>query len=152
MSKQIEDYPQAATEEQSGVVVGVLLGLSDANIPLVAFTGGPQGQVRARSTITLRRSDIGSQVALLFENGQWDKPLVIGKILLPGETPSTGKSVTASVDQEVLTLTADREIVLKCGEASITLTRAGKIILRGTYLLSRSSGANRIKGGSVQIN
>ena len=28
----------------------------------------------------------------------------------------------------------------------------GKVLIRGTYLLSRSSGVNRIKGGSVQIN
>src|SRR5262245_27299472 len=53
---------------------------------------------------------------------------------------------------ERLELVADREIVLRCGEASITLTRAGKIILRGTYVLSRSSGVNKIKGGSIQIN
>ena len=53
---------------------------------------------------------------------------------------------------ERLELIAEREIVLRCGEASLTLTRAGKIILRGTYVLSRSSGVNKIKGGSVQIN
>jgi hypothetical protein len=53
---------------------------------------------------------------------------------------------------ERLELTAEKEIVLRVGDASITLTRAGKIILRGTYVLSRSSGVNRIKGGSVQIN
>ena len=61
-------------------------------------------------------------------------------------------SVETKVDSETLTLTANREIVIRCGEASITLTRAGKILLRGKYLLSRSSGVNRIKGGSVQIN
>ena len=33
-----------------------------------------------------------------------------------------------------------------------TLTRAGKILIRGAYLLARSSGVNRIQGGSVQIN
>ena len=49
-------------------------------------------------------------------------------------------------------LSADKEIVLKCGKASITLTRAGKILIRGAYLLSRSSGPNRIKGGSIQLN
>ncbi|MEW5071937.1 hypothetical protein AB1P14_09365, partial [Pseudomonas aeruginosa] len=38
------------------------------------------------------------------------------------------------------------------GKASITLTRAGKVIIRGAYLSSRSTGVNRIKGGSVQIN
>ena len=42
--------------------------------------------------------------------------------------------------------------VLVRGKASITLTREGKVLIRGTYLSSRSSGVNRIKGGSVQIN
>ena len=32
------------------------------------------------------------------------------------------------------------------------LTRAGKVLIQGAYLLSRSTGVNRIKGGSVQIN
>ena len=44
------------------------------------------------------------------------------------------------------------EIELKCGESSIVLTKAGKILIRGKYLLSRSSGVNRIMGGSVQVN
>ena len=42
--------------------------------------------------------------------------------------------------------------MLRCGQASLTLTRAGKILLSGTYVLSHSSGVNRVKGGSVQIN
>ena len=58
----------------------------------------------------------------------------------------------AELDGERLVFTADKEIVLRCGDASITLTKAGKVIIRGSYLLSRSSGVNRIKGGSVQIN
>ena len=41
---------------------------------------------------------------------------------------------------------------MRCGEASITLTRAGKVLIRGAYVLSRSSGANRIKGAAVEIN
>jgi len=53
---------------------------------------------------------------------------------------------------ERIDLKAENQITLKCGKASITLTNAGKVIIRGTYLLNRSSGVNRIKGGSVQIN
>jgi hypothetical protein len=47
---------------------------------------------------------------------------------------------------------AGKEIVLRCGDASITLTRAGKILIKGAYVLSRSSGVNRIQGGAVEIN
>lgn len=59
---------------------------------------------------------------------------------------------SAAADGERLVLKAGREIVLQCGKASITLTSAGKVIIRGAYVLSRSSGVNRIVGGSVQIN
>jgi hypothetical protein len=42
--------------------------------------------------------------------------------------------------------------VLRCGEASITLTKAGKILIRGTYVLSRSSGVNMVKGATIHLN
>ena len=47
---------------------------------------------------------------------------------------------------------ADREVVLRCGDASITLTRAGKVIIKGSYILSRSSGYNKIKGAAIDLN
>ncbi len=49
-------------------------------------------------------------------------------------------------------VTARKQLTLRCGKSSITLTAAGKIIIRGKYIVSRSSGVHRIKGGSVQIN
>jgi hypothetical protein len=59
---------------------------------------------------------------------------------------------TVHVDGKRVVLEGQEEVVLKCGEASITLTRTGKVVIRGKYLLSRSSGVNRILGGSVQVN
>ena len=47
-----------------------------------------------------------------------------------------------------LVVSAADQIVLRCGDASITLTRAGKILVRGTYVLTHASGVNRIRGGS----
>ena len=45
-----------------------------------------------------------------------------------------------------------RQDAARCGDASITLTRAGKVIIKGNYILSRSSGYNKIKGAAVDIN
>lgn len=56
------------------------------------------------------------------------------------------------VDGERVTIEGAEEVTFKCGKASITLTKSGKILIRGTYLLNRSSGVNRILGGSVQVN
>jgi hypothetical protein len=103
---------------------------------------------------------VGREVVVMFEEGEADKPIVVGVIQPPPsvrpaagpETPSQPAALEAKLDGRQIVLSAEREIVLRCGQASITLTRAGKVLIRGAYLLSRSSGVNRIKGGSVQIN
>lgn len=141
-------YPLPSQARLDGVVIGTLLALPQAASPIVGFPGCPQAQgMAARSTALLTPDDIGAQVALMFENGDPAHPLVVGRLL--GATPPAAQ---VRLDDERLELSAEREIVLRCGKASITLTRAGKVIIQGAYLSSRSSGVNRIKGGSVQIN
>jgi hypothetical protein len=58
----------------------------------------------------------------------------------------------ADVDGRRVRIVAQDEIVLECGQASITLRRNGKIIVRGTYVETYSTGTNRVKGGQVRIN
>ncbi len=57
-----------------------------------------------------------------------------------------------SIDGQRVSITGQEEVVLQCGEASITLRKDGKIIIRGKSLLNRASGVNRIMGASVQVN
>ncbi|MDI5933168.1 DUF6484 domain-containing protein [Halomonas kalidii] len=139
-----------------GVVIGRLVGFDDGGYPLVAFPGNDNDAgTRARTVIDLGADDIGRELALMFENGDPARPLILGRMHCPVYSPGGAprrSAVIAETDGERLELRADQEIVLRCGRASITLTRTGKILLRGAYLLSRSSGVNRIKGGSVQIN
>ena len=97
----------------------------------------------------------------MFEGGDPRKPIVMGLLHIrhdrAGKAGSedhdgAGTEVEVVRDGERLVLSAEEEIVLRCGKASITLTRAGKILIHGAYLLARSSGVHRIQGGSVQIN
>lgn len=145
----------ASRIQYNGVVIGLLVGYNDDQVPLVAFPGNPDEKaIQARSTVPLTDDHVGQEVALLFEAGDPRRPILIGPIQRPVKTPEGGVSdpATAEIDGERIVLAAKQEIVLKCGKASITLTRAGKVLIRGAYLLNRSSGVNRIKGGSVQIN
>jgi uncharacterized protein (DUF2345 family) len=64
----------------------------------------------------------------------------------------TSRAVSVQADDDRVVLSAEREIVMRCGDASITLTRAGKVLIKGAYILSRSSGYNKIKGAVVDIN
>ena len=153
-------------ERLDGIVIGALAGIDASGSPRVSFPGCPGATpVPARSLIELDRSAEGREVALMFEAGDPRRPIVLGLIQdppaieiapmeAPAETPFAPPATSphAEIDGERVTLTAEKEIVLRCGRASITLTRAGKILIRGAYLSSRSSGVNRIKGGSVQIN
>jgi len=136
----------------SAVVVGLLVGLDEAGVPHVDYPGNHRGSLPARSTVTLSENQVGREVALMFEDGEPDRPLVVGVLQDPLSPAPQTKQIQATIDSEALTITAEKEIVLQCGEASIILTRDGKIQLRGTYLLSRSSGVNRIQGGSIELN
>ncbi|ESQ10351.1 MAG: site-specific integrase [Thiohalocapsa sp. PB-PSB1] len=121
--------------------------------PLVAYPGNPsETGLPARCTNLPTAADLGREVALLFEGGDPHRPLLIGLVQHPERRTEAAPAQSAQLDEERIVLRAEREIVLTCGKASITLTRAGKVLIRCAYLLSRSSGVNRIKGGSVQIN
>lgn len=146
----VHTHTPAATR-LDGVVIGVLLDVPEASSPVVAFPGCPsETGIAANTTTVLAREDIGTQVALMFVGGDPSRPLVIGRIQRLPEARQA--PAVAHIDGERLEFSAEREIVLRCGKASITLTREGKVLIKGAYLSSRSSGVNRIKGGSVQIN
>jgi len=140
---------RAAPFRPEGIVVGVLVEVLEDGTPLVDFVGNPQrGPVAARSTVPVEAGQAGREVALLFEGADPERPIAIGLMHQASAAPSP----EARVDRERLVLEAEREIELRCGKASITLTRDGKVRIHGTDLLTRSSGGNRIKGGSVRIN
>jgi hypothetical protein len=133
------------------VLVGRISAMLESGEPLVDFPGNTTDSlVSARSLVLIRSADVGRKVALTFEDGDPSLPIIMG--LLQTIEPEAGRLLEVKLDEESLTLNAKKEIVLQCGKASITLTSAGKVLIRGAYLLSRSSGVNRIKGGSVQIN
>jgi len=149
-----------------GIVIGRLAGVDSRGGYLVDYPENPGADpVPALSTVALGSEHGDREVALAFQEGKPDRPIILGLIHVPqpradvqeteieaeANTSSTGP-VDLQVDHQQLKLTAKNEIVLRCGKASITLTRSGKILIRGAYLLSRSAGVNRIKGGSVQIN
>lgn len=149
-----EKKVQEQVKHIDGVIIGLLVGFNDDNQPLIAYPGNTEeAAIPARTTTSLDENALGKEVAVLFEQGDPSCPLIIGRIQHP-ERQAEPKSnpITAQLDGEHLVLSAEKDITLKCGKASITLTRAGKILIRGAYLSSHSSGVNRIRGGTVHVN
>lgn len=140
--------PAPLASRIDGVVVGRVVRV-EAGAPRVTFPGAPAEGFLARAVAAIAEGDEGREVALMFESGDPHRPIVMGK-MVSALAPAEGSE--ASADGRRVEISAEQEIVLRCGEASITLTRAGKVLIRGAYVLSRSSGTNRIQGGSVEIN
>jgi hypothetical protein len=142
-------------ERIDGIVIGTLVAFVDPNQPLVVYPG-QQGTAPlvARSSFDLRAEHVGHEVTLMFENGDPQKPIVIGRIRVPSAWPLTElpTHVEVETDGRRLTITAEDQLVLRCGEASITLHRSGKVVIRGQHIVSHATGVNRVRGGSVHLN
>jgi Domain of unknown function (DUF6484) len=140
----------------NGAVIGVLIGFQDeGRTPLVIFPGQVADVATpARSTHDVHGAHIGRDVVLVFEGADPRRPIIVGLVQRPDGAPLSRQDVRAEVDidgQRTI-VSAKEQLVLRCGAASITLTRAGKVLIQGTYVSNRSSGVMRIKGGSVQLN
>jgi len=150
--------------EIKGIRIGSIVRIDNDHSVCVDFPGNPAGPLQARLTGTmanhLRSLDVSDlpPVMLAFEEGNPDRPIIVDVVCEKLDDRSAPLNVNRNevddihIDGRRVTFDATREIVLRCGKSSITLTRSGKVLIRGAYLLNRSSGVNKIKGGSVQIN
>jgi hypothetical protein len=144
-SARTEALAAAPATRPADVVIGRLVGVGEDGVPLVDYPGNPAGRpVPALATARYDGVPADRSLALMFLDGDPARPLAIG-IVGPSEA-----AMEKTGDR--LTLTAAREIVLQCGRASLVLTQAGKVLVRGAYVSLRSSGMQRITGASVQIN
>jgi len=138
--------------------IATLHGFDLEDRPLVRGISALPGEiVVARSTVALRTEMRNAPVVLVFEGGDPHLPIILGVVAaspVVAAVPAAIEPARVRVDgeHERLVLSAEREIVLQCGESSITLTRAGKVLIRGRHILSQASGYNRIKGAAIGIN
>ncbi len=155
-SRNIVPFEPATASAQAlpAVCVGHVVSFDPDHGPMVDFPGNPAGPAIARLLVALDAATLQGAAAsrtpcaLLFERGDARLPLLVG-IVRPGPVSSNN---TATVDGKRVVLTGEEEIELRCGEASISLKKNGKLVIRGAYVETRAKGTNRIKGGSVQIN
>lgn len=97
-----------------------------------------------------------ARVLVTFVGGDQARPVVIGVLQTLPDTIEVDLPLSvpdhAHVDGRRVTLTGRDELELSCGQASITLRRNGRLVIRGTAVESSSSGVTRIKGAAVRIN
>jgi hypothetical protein len=146
------------------VKVGNLVEVTPDRRVIVDYPQNPIGPTAARLAVTMRSRDLKEvlpvEVLLLFESDDPHLPIVVGivcdRLLSDDENESfvfrKQKSDLVTLDGDRLVFDARKEVVLRCGKGSITLQSDGKIIVKGTELVSRASRNNKIKGAAVSIN
>jgi hypothetical protein len=122
------------------VSVGRLEGFSPEGYPVVASgVGAPE---TARALVPLSPGDVGRDVALC--RGPVSGVIVLGLIQPP-------LRVIAGTETPMV-IESDRPLILRCGPASVSLFPDGRVEIRGSQVLSRAEGSNRVQGGSVNLN
>lgn len=133
----------------SAIVLGVVCGFTGQGVPRVSFSGAPAEGVPATSLVPLHAQAAGRTVALAFAGGSLQHPIVLGCVWQP---QAAHDPLQAVVDGRHVHIEAAQEISLRCGQASLTLTADGQILLEGSYISSHATGTQRIKGAAVRIN
>ena len=149
-----------------GATLGWLVRVDEDGI-WVDTEDNPSGPLLSLSVVALSRGELDAAISdrrdavLLFVVGT-GQPVLLGlrqpRPELEAELPSATRSATrsedlaATVDGNRVHLEGKDEVVLRCGKASITMRRNGRIVIRGVQVESRATGRNRIKGGAVLIN
>jgi Domain of unknown function (DUF6484) len=152
-----------STRETTSVQLATIVSLAADGTPELRIgSAGPVVPARLAIRVTRDRLETATvlqqQAVVVFEGNDPSKPIVIGLLevmdadheaVQPRDEP---QFIEADVDGRRVRITAQDEVVLQCGSASVTLRRNGRVIIRGTYVETHSEGTNRIKGGQVQIN
>jgi hypothetical protein len=154
----LEPSPEPST---SASVARVVASLGEQRA-VVEVDGGDLLPARCLVTVSdlavEQAAASGRKVSIVFDGGDRRQPIIVGfadgavgdagarepSVLAPG--------VKADVDGKRVHIEAAEEVVLRCGKASITLLRSGRILIRGAQIETHASGTNRIKGAQVRIN
>jgi len=129
-----------------------------AHAPAAELAASESRRAPARSTVVLLPAHIGREVLVTLANTP-PEPVIVGVLTTPGDIAANadpGSSSLPAIDLVVerrrIVFEAKSEVVLRCGEGSITLTAEGKVQIRGLDVVSSAERTQRIRGGSVRIN
>lgn len=135
----------------SSVCVATIAGLDAAGALLVRLTGSDEAVQSAFVLWSAVQIDwsrcVGLRCAVAPLGADQNALLLLGLLEAPPPSALLNSTVTLAARIE-----ACESLVLQCGKARIALAADGKIEILAGEIVSRSKGAHRIQGGSVQIN
>ena len=148
------------------ICIGRIVEITDDRRVLVDFPENRCGRPIEARFVSLGSSPVesfqGAPVLMLFEDANPSLPIILGPIL--DRMPSSGQSgrpktagrrvisEQSTTERSIAVVEATHELLLRCGDSSVTMKRDGKIVLKGRTIVSRASRTNKIRGSSIAIN
>lgn len=152
--------PPIAKNERHSSFVGSVVSIDDDGYVYVDFAGNTGDPVRALIALSqadgaiLWKRDPNTRVLLVDSDHPDGQLAIIGLVseTLSAQVDEEDEPDVVHLDVTSLVLEARKDLVLRCGDSQLTMKADGRIVLRGTDVVSRSSGPSRIRGASVRIN
>ncbi len=146
--------------DSNALVKGTIAAIEADGVIWVLVSKDPRKPIQARTLVDIDPTAIGNDVLLSFDDTSDDRPIILG-LIQDRCKKKTNRERTyldrdqvdaCYIDKERVEIEAKKEIVMRCGDASVTLRKDGKIIIKGIQVISRAKGANKIRGAAVTIN
>ena len=141
-----------------GVEMAELTGFDPMGRCLVRMAGG-DAVIGADSLVSSDQLAVGAMVAVIFQDNDPVRPVVVGLVQRPAGAPEAPVAPTPQAAPASGTgaeprvhVEAGETLVLSCGKSSIRLSADGRITLRGEHIVSQATGSNRMRGGIVLLN
>jgi len=141
--------------------LGRIVGTDGEGQPVVDFDGNPVGPRVARKAVRLDAEGIQAAVTvqqpveLRFEDGDPYRPIIMALLPVVQWRPPSDAIPSARVEaaeSPTHVIQSQNGLVLRCGDAAVTLLRNGKVSLKGTSVETSAEGTVRIKGMAVQVH
>jgi hypothetical protein len=132
----------------AAAVLARILGVEEGVVMVEDIAhGGPA--LAARTTIPLRNLK-DPVVVLRFDDGS---AVIVGQVYpcVPME-PAGAEGADVVLKGSRVRIEADVELVLTAGGCRVQLDARGKAVTTADQIVSRARGANKVQGGSVQLN
>ena len=152
----ITDLFAGLSHTNASITRGVVQGIDAQGLVLVSLDGDES--VTACEVLYIGAAAEAppkdSTVLVLRPDTSVDElPVVLGRV----GTATRAAAATSSDAQpanpaDTVRIEANKSIVLRAGEGSITVRADGKILIKGKEIVSHAQGTNRVKGGAVAIN
>lgn len=153
-----EQLPQRTAE----LTVGTIANVDRNQCVWVDYDDNPYGiPLVAICAASVTMADVGRDVVLAFAQGDPGQPILLGLLrrnLIKNQTEPGASVHAVELIRETgnetphVHLEAAEAVTLKCGQASLTLNRDGRVIVRGTNVATYADGTLRLRGAVVELN